>query len=128
MPDYAHNADRVANRVALHELLEARFKTKTAEEWEVLLGAETVPCSRVRSVGDLVNDAQLDALGMLVDMPHPDIPDLRVVDIPLTLNGERATHRLPPPQLGEQTTSILEELGVSPDEIQALIRERVVSR
>ena len=128
IPDYAHNADRVANRVALHELLEARFKTKTAEEWEVLLGAETVPCSPVRSVGDLVNDAQLDALGMLVDLPHPDIPDLRVVDIPLTLNGERATHRLPPPRLGEQTSSILEELGVSPDEIQALIRERVVSR
>ena len=118
IPDYAHNADRVANRVALHELLEARFKTKTAEEWEVLLGAETVPCSRVRSVGDLVNDAQLDALGMLVDMPHPEIPDLRVVDIPLTLNGERATHRLPPPQLGEQTTSVLEELGMSPEEIQ----------
>jgi crotonobetainyl-CoA:carnitine CoA-transferase CaiB-like acyl-CoA transferase len=127
MPDYAHNADRVANRVTLHGLLEVRFKMKTAEEWEVRLGAETIPCSRVRSVGDLVNDAQLDALKMLVDMPHPDIPDLRVVDIPLTLDGERATHRLPPPRLGEQTVSILVELGVPSEEIQTLIRERVVS-
>ena len=126
-PAYAHNADRVANRVALHELLEDRFKSKAAVEWEALLGAETVPCSRVRSVADLVGDPQLEALGMLVDLPHPDIPGMRVVDIPLTLNGERATHRLPPPRLGEQTAVILEELGVPPHEIEALVRERVVS-
>jgi crotonobetainyl-CoA:carnitine CoA-transferase CaiB-like acyl-CoA transferase len=126
-PDYAHNADRVANRIGLHALLEDRFKGKTAAEWEVLLGIETIPCSRVRSVADLVHDPQLDALEMLVDIPHPDIPDLRVVDIPLTLNGERATHRLPPPGLGEQTTSILEELGFPPEEIETLVQERVVS-
>ena len=126
-PAYAHNADRVAHRVSLHEHLENRFRDKAAAEWEVILGAETIPCSRVRSVADLVDDPQLDALGMLVGMPHPDIPDLRVVDIPLTLNGERATHRLPPPRLGEQTTAILEELGVPPEEIDTLVRERVVS-
>ncbi len=107
--------------------MEDRFKGKAAAEWEVLLGAETVPCSRVRSVADLVHDPQLDALDMLVEMPHPDIPDLRVVDIPLTLNGERATHRLPPPLLGEQTTAVLQELGVSPEEIETLVQGRVVS-
>jgi crotonobetainyl-CoA:carnitine CoA-transferase CaiB-like acyl-CoA transferase len=127
-PAYAHNADRVANRIRLHELLEDRFTMRTAAEWEVLLGAETVPCSQVRSVADLVHDPQLDALEMLVDIPHPDIPDLRVVDIPLTLNGERATHRLPPPRLGEQTIAILEELGVPPEEIAALVRDRVISQ
>ena len=126
-PAYAHNADRVGKRIALHKLLEDRFKVRAAAEWEVLLSAETIPCSRVRSVADLVHDPQLNALEMLVDIPHPDIPDLRVVDIPLTLNGERATHRLPPPRLGEQTTSILEELGVSPEEVETLVREGVVS-
>jgi crotonobetainyl-CoA:carnitine CoA-transferase CaiB-like acyl-CoA transferase len=126
-PAYAGNADRVANRNTLHELLEHRFKERDAAEWEVMLGTETIPCSRVRSVADLVNDPQLDALDMLVDIPHPDIPDLRVVDIPLTLNGERATHRLPPPRLGEQTTSILEELGMPTEEIETLVREGVVS-
>jgi crotonobetainyl-CoA:carnitine CoA-transferase CaiB-like acyl-CoA transferase len=126
-PAYAHNADRVANRVALHELLEHRFNEKAAAEWEVLLGSETIPCSRVRSVADFVDDPQLEALEMLVDMPHPDIPDLRVVDIPLTLNGVRATHRLGPPLLGQQTSEILKELGVSPGEIDQLVHEGVVT-
>jgi crotonobetainyl-CoA:carnitine CoA-transferase CaiB-like acyl-CoA transferase len=126
-PTYASNANRVANRTALHEVLEKRFREKGAAEWESILGARTIPCSRVRSVADLVSDPQLDALEMLVDLPHPDIPDLRVVDIPLRLNGERAVHRLPPPRLGEQTTTILEELGVPPEEIETLVRERVIS-
>jgi crotonobetainyl-CoA:carnitine CoA-transferase CaiB-like acyl-CoA transferase len=126
-PAFAHNEDRVANRLTLHELLEDRFKGKAAAEWEVLLGDATIPCSRVRSVADLVHDPQLEALEMLVGIPHPDVSDLRVVDVPLTLNGERATHRLPPPRLGEQTTSILDGLGVSPEEIETLIREGVVS-
>ncbi|MGO8861890.1 MAG: CaiB/BaiF CoA transferase family protein [Acidimicrobiales bacterium] len=126
-PNYAHNANRVANRIPLHHVLEHRFKMKTAAEWEALLGVASVPCSRVRSVADLVHDPQLRALEMLVDMPHPDIPDLHVVDIPLTLNGERATHRRPPPRLGEQTAAILEELGITPEEIDDLVRERVVT-
>jgi crotonobetainyl-CoA:carnitine CoA-transferase CaiB-like acyl-CoA transferase len=126
-PAYRHNADRVANRIALHDVLEDRFKERTAAEWEALLGAESIPCSRIRSVADLVHDPQLHALEMLVDMPHPDIPDLRVVDIPLTLDGKRATHRLAPPRLGEQTAAILEELGVTPEEIDSLVREGVVA-
>ncbi len=126
-PAYTHNADRVANRIALREVLEVRFKERTAAEWEVLLGSESIPCSRVRTVADLAHDPQLDALEMLIEMPHPDIPDLRVVDIPLTLDGARATHRGPPPRLGEQTVVILHELGLSPEEIDGLIQERVVS-
>lgn len=126
-PAYASNADRVANRSGLHDLLADRFKMRTAAEWEVLLGTETIPCSRIRSVADLADDPQLEALEMLVDLPHPDIPDLRVVDIPLTLDGKRVVHRHPPPRLGEQTTEILAELGVRPDEIAILVRDGVVS-
>ncbi len=126
-PTYATNADRVSHRVTLHGLLEDRFSTKNAEAWEVLLAAETIPCSRIRTVADLAGDAQLEALGMLVELPHPDIPHLQVVDVPLMLNGERASHRYPPPRLGEQTTAILEELGMTSDEISEFIREGVVS-
>jgi crotonobetainyl-CoA:carnitine CoA-transferase CaiB-like acyl-CoA transferase len=125
-PAYASNADRVANRVELHGLLEERFKSKTAAEWEVVLVREAIPCSRVRGVGDLVRDPQLEALGMLVDLPHPDIPDLRVVDTPLTLNGQRATHRFPPPRLGDQTMAILEEMGFAAEEVESFVREGVV--
>ncbi len=119
-PAFASNADRVANHPRLHALLGERFTNRTAAEWEVLLGRQSIPCSPVRSVADLVDDEQLSALDMLVDIPHPDIADLRLVDTPLSIDDERATHRRPPPRLGEDTDAILEQLGLSSDEIAGL--------
>ena len=53
-PSYRQNADRVANRAALHDLLQARFFERPATEWHDLLRARSVPCTPVRSVADFV--------------------------------------------------------------------------
>jgi len=125
-PSYRQNADRVANRAALHDLLQARFLERPASEWHVRLRERSVPSTPVRSVADFVEDDQLAALGMLVPLPHPDVPDLRVVGTPLNLDGVRPTSRRPPPRLGEHTEQVLVELGYSPQEIVALSRQHIV--
>jgi formyl-CoA transferase/CoA:oxalate CoA-transferase len=125
-PSYRQNADRVANRAALHDLLQARFLERPAADWHGVLRARSVPCTPVRSVSDFVDDEQLAALGMLVPLPHPDVPDLRVVGTPLNLNGVRPTSHRPPPRLGEHTEDVLVELGYSPAEIEALSQHGVI--
>jgi crotonobetainyl-CoA:carnitine CoA-transferase CaiB-like acyl-CoA transferase len=125
-PSYRRNADRVANRDALHDLLEARFFEKPATEWHALLRSRSVPCTPVRSVADFVEDDHLAALGMLVPLPHPDIPDLRVVGTPLNLDGVRPGSRRPPPLLGEHTEQVLADLGYSAEDIDDLTRQGVV--
>jgi formyl-CoA transferase/CoA:oxalate CoA-transferase len=125
-PSYRQNADRVANRAALHDLLQARFLERPATEWHGLLRARSVPCTPVRSVADFVEDDQLAALGMLVHLPHPDIADLRVVGSPLALDGVRPVSSRPPPRLGEHTEQVLLELGYTAREIDVLFRQGVV--
>jgi crotonobetainyl-CoA:carnitine CoA-transferase CaiB-like acyl-CoA transferase len=125
-PSYRRNADRVANRDALHDLLEARFFERPATEWHALLRSRSVPCTPVRSVADFVEDDHLAALGMLVPLPHPDIPDLRVVGTPLNLDGVRPGSRRPPPLLGEHTEQVLADLGYSAGDIDDLTRQGVV--
>ena len=117
---YRTNTDRVANREALHDVLQARFTERTAAEWQETLQAHGIPCSPVRTVADLAADPQLQALGLLASIPSDDVPDLRLVDVPFSMDLERATHRYPPPRLGEHAVEVLSEFGYSPSDVADL--------
>ncbi|HLN12097.1 MAG TPA: CoA transferase [bacterium] len=120
------NADRVANRDALHELLEARFVARTAREWEDILLEHDVPCSCVRTLDQVAADPQVEALDMLPAVPYPPIPDLRLVNQAFQINGQRASRLEPPPELGQHTDEVLAECGYTAEEIAGLRREHVV--
>ena len=124
---FASNASRVEHRAQLHRLVEEQLRTRTAAEWEALLTAEGLPCSRVRSIADLVDDPQLEALGLLAPLPHPRVPELRLVDMPVSCDGARARQALPPPLLGEHTDEILSGIGYDAAGIAGLRRRGVVA-
>jgi formyl-CoA transferase/CoA:oxalate CoA-transferase len=126
-PRFATNADRVANRDELRALLAPRFLTATGAEWETVLDRYSVPCSRVRTIADVVDDEQMAVLGLLARVPHPFIDDLRLVDLPLLRDGVRANELRAPPLLGEHTDEVLAELGVDETVVVDLRRRGVVA-
>jgi formyl-CoA transferase/CoA:oxalate CoA-transferase len=108
---YATNADRVARRAELKARLEPLLSARGAAEWEELLSARSVPCSRLRTIDETAADPQAAALGMFPEVSHPLIESLRVVGSPLRADGSRPAVRRPPPLLGEHTDEVLGELG-----------------
>ncbi|MBK1789150.1 CaiB/BaiF CoA transferase family protein [Prauserella cavernicola] len=124
-PRFTTNPDRVAHRFELCGLLAPALRRRPAGEWEKRLQARSIPCSRVRSIADLATDSQLAALDLLRAVPGSPIDGLRLVDTPITVDGARGDRGLPPPELGEHTLEVLEELGVRPDRV-AELRERGV--
>ncbi|MFI5798721.1 CaiB/BaiF CoA transferase family protein [Streptomyces sp. NPDC051677] len=121
------NGDRVGHKDELRSLLRPAFLAADAETWEERLAKRGVPCNRVRTVADLADDEQVAALGLLTTVPHPDIPDLRLVDTPLRMDGDRARHRSAPPALGEHTDDVLAELGYEAMTIRQLRDSGVVA-
>jgi len=120
------NADRVAHREELHQLLEHRLATASARRWEALFLEQQIPCSRIQTLDEVATDPQVEALGLLTGLFHSGIPNLRLVDLPLMIGGRRAARQEPPPELGQHSDEILQQLGYGRDRIEDLRRRAVI--
>src|SRR4029077_7966892 len=88
-PRFATNPDRVANRDELTALLEERFATEARAVWLERLTEVGVPAAPVQDVSEVAAAAQTGALGILQELPHPAVPDLRMPALPVSIDGER---------------------------------------
>jgi crotonobetainyl-CoA:carnitine CoA-transferase CaiB-like acyl-CoA transferase len=105
------NEARVRNREVLVPLLEAIFRTRTADHWVASCRKAAIPASLVQGVHEAL---QSDAGRVLVEeVEHQRIGRYEAVRNPVRLNGERLPIRSAPPELGADTERILKELGFS---------------
>ena len=108
-PRFATNADRVANRDALAELLERALAARGAADWVAALAAAGVPCGLVNDVGEAF--ALAERLGLDPVVAAGGVP--QVAD-PIRLSSTPVSYRLAPPALGEHTAEVLGWLGAAP--------------
>ncbi len=125
-PRFRDNTSRVRNRKELNSILMELFKTKPASHWLALIEEGGVPCGPINTIADVLADPQVQARNMLVPVPHPQAPDLKVPAGPMKLYGTPATVRRHPPMLGEHTEEVLGELGYSSDGVLALRRDGAI--
>jgi crotonobetainyl-CoA:carnitine CoA-transferase CaiB-like acyl-CoA transferase len=112
----------------ISDLIAARLTTKTTEEWSRCMEQAKIWHARVQGYADIVDDPQVKHMQALVTVPGGGKTGAPVtlVNHPLRYDGEAAAIRLPPQRLGAQTEEILGEIGFSPAEIAALVRDGVV--
>ena len=125
-PRFLTNPDRVAHRNELDEIIAAAVARWTTAALLAALEAAGVPAAPVQDVAQVAEHPQTTALGMVQALPHPRVPELRTVALPVSIDGERVGHRAPPPELGADTEAVLIEAGYSAAEIAALTEEGVV--
>ena len=106
-PRFATNSDRLANRVALNRSIEEIFRGQPVDSLIDRLSAAGVPCGRVRTIDEVLQDPQLAARQMLLDIALED-RTVKVPGNPIKLSGLPALPASPPPALGEHTEEVRE--------------------
>jgi len=118
---FASNGARVANRREIVRLVAACIAQKPAAEWLEELDAAGIPAGPINRVSQALADIQAQHRGMV-----RNLGGVPLVGSPVRMDDERADSELPPPALGEHTSDVLRELGLSEDEVEQLTREGVI--
>ncbi|WP_442596941.1 CaiB/BaiF CoA transferase family protein [Parapusillimonas sp. JC17] len=122
--DLATNNLRVQMRPTLLADLRERLAGYSAQALAETFEAQGLPFAPIARPEDLFDDPHLNATGGLADIRVPDGAmagqDTRVPLLPLVLAGKRLGVRNSPPQLGEHSDSLLQDLGYGAADIQAL--------
>jgi len=120
------NAARVANRDFVVTTLESIFATRSKAEWLVTLNEHDIPNAPVDDIGDVFNNEQVLARGMVQSYQHPTVGEVRYPPSPIKFSDWESP-RSPAPMLGEHTMMVLSaRLGLDEAQLALLAEEGVV--
>jgi crotonobetainyl-CoA:carnitine CoA-transferase CaiB-like acyl-CoA transferase len=128
-PRFTRNADRVANREMVIEILSRHFLTGRAQEWISRIHPRGVPIGAINSIAQALDEPQVKARNMLVTIPHPLKPDFVTVASPIKMSGTPVEYLRPAPMLGEHTDEVLKHrLGLNEDQLAQLKASGVIEQ
>ena len=98
--------------------------TQTAEYWLEKLEKLRIPCARVNNIPQAINDPQVRARNMVVNVEHPEGGVTEVPGNPIKLSETSGDSFLSPPLLGQHTDEVFEEwLGWSSQKLAEFLEE-----
>lgn len=124
---FVTNQDRVANREALSEILNAAFARRDAGEWLLKLQEADIPSGPINTIQHVFNHPQSSVREFRVKAEHPTAGMIDLPGFPYKMSGTPANLHRPPPLLGEHTEEILRDvLGYSAEKIASLKEQQVI--
>ncbi|MCO5128139.1 MAG: CoA transferase [Rhodobacteraceae bacterium] len=105
-PDYATNADRIANRAALTDLLTAKTRQWTKTDLLAACEAAGVPAGPINDLAEVFEDPQVTARGMRIE--RDGIPGVRS---PFRFSDADLALDRPSPKLGEHDGDVRRARG-----------------
>ncbi len=115
--------ETVANFEQERATLASILVDKAAIEWEKFFQGNGVPASRVRSLGEAVDEANASGRGVLHSFPYrTEMGGSFTVPVsPIVLSHDGPEIVSPPPHPGQNTREILLSLGYSIEEVNSIL-------
>ena len=105
---FSTNDARVRHRAELEELIASALSERSRDHWIERFEADGIPCAPILNIPEVLAHEQTKALGMLQAVPESD--EIRLMGLPICIDGERPVPRRPHLKLGQHTDEIRDEL------------------
>jgi formyl-CoA transferase len=126
-PALADNAGRVLRVTEIDAAIGQWAAQRRVDEVLAALDKASVPAGRIYTVADIAADPHYAARDMLASVQMDDGSSLSVPGIVPKLSLTPGSHRRNAPALGQDTDAVLQELGLTPAQIQGLKDKGIVS-
>jgi succinate---hydroxymethylglutarate CoA-transferase len=108
-PRFRTQPDRARNQEELADILAEPFAKRTAADWIAEMDRRGVPCSPINGYAEILNDPQLEAMGLVVPLDLPNGVTTRTTAFPAQISGYEFSIRHAPPELGADTEDVFAE-------------------
>jgi formyl-CoA transferase/CoA:oxalate CoA-transferase len=125
-PRFSSNPKRIENRDDLNAEIEPLFLTRPGAEWIKLLEEADIPVGPINTYSEVFTDPQILHNEMVVEHDHPAVGSLRMVGIPIKLDGTPGEIRCAAPTLGQHSDEVLSELGFDAADVARLRADGIV--
>ena len=111
----------------IEAVLNEKFLTKTADEWEEFLVANRIPAGKIRDVKDIMEHPHMEKRDILNDIYIPALKqNFKVAGCGFKFEQGGPQVKTEPPREGQHSRAILEELGYGSVEIDRLMNAPAV--
>jgi len=127
-PRFRTNTDRVRNIDACDQAVGEFIAARTLAENMAIFEAAEVTANPVYEIDQLIEDPHVHGRGVLVEAPDAEAGSVLMHNIIPRLSGTPGRFRLPAPNLGQHSRSVLESIGMAAARIDALAADGVIKQ
>jgi len=114
---------RLVNMPLVTDLMDEVLATRPLADWGQRFDEAGLTWGPAATVSEVAADPHSAVVGTFPEVQHPSYGAFRTVAVPMRLRGQDLTPRGPAPDLGQHTREVLGELGLSADELDALVAD-----
>lgn len=123
---FSTNPARVKHRDILIPLLSESIQKLKADEFVNACREIDIPAGPVQNMAQVLNSDQIKARDMVISLPHHSGTSTKLVGSPLKFSETPVHYQCAPPVCGQDTVSVLQNLGYSDDDITQLAAKKII--